>query len=73
MSHCTCADLRKHALTTRKETGFPRLIIPRSGVRPPPGPHHAYGVQLAAICSGPLGPAALGLASGVGRPAPRTK
>ena len=60
MSYCTFADLRKHALTTRKETGFTRLIISRSGVQAPPAPHHAYGVPLAAICSGPLGPAALG-------------
>ncbi len=38
VSHCTYPDLRKQASTTRKETGFFRLIISRSWVRAPPAP-----------------------------------
>jgi hypothetical protein len=38
VSHCTHPDLQERHSTTRKETGFSRLIIPRSWVRAPPAP-----------------------------------
>lgn len=44
MSHCTCSDLQERHQTTRKETGFLRLINPRSWVQAAPAPARAIVV-----------------------------